>query len=326
MAVAGGAVGLEREDHALFELDGAVERVHARDHRRLVQPDADAVPELQPEARLLAGEAELLGGRPHGCDLVGRGARPDEVDRGVEPLAALLVRVELRLRDAAHVEGAVVAGAVAHERVDHVEERLVARPQQPVGEDVRVRVAAVARDGVDRLDLLGAHLEQQLLRTRHDLVLVDARAQHAVDLLVDRVDDAAGVVEQRDLLGGLDLARLQHHARAVGDLNARALQRLERDQIGHVHADRLTEQAALAELERDLAGQRGPARPSRPASRRASAPHPPRKFSGAATARTAGDGARPSRSPTGSDRRRGSKSTQRAFLSRAHSPMCVLVT
>ena len=93
-----GAVGLEREDHALLDLDRVVERVHARDHRRLVEADADAVAELEAEAGLLVGEAELLGGRPDRGDLVGRHARPDERDRRVEPLAALLVRVELRLR------------------------------------------------------------------------------------------------------------------------------------------------------------------------------------------------------------------------------------
>ena len=74
---------------------------------------------------------------------VGGHARPDELDRGVEPLPALLVRVELRLRDATDVERAVVARPVAHERVDDVEERLVARAQQAVGEHVRMRVAAV---------------------------------------------------------------------------------------------------------------------------------------------------------------------------------------
>ena len=139
----------------------------------------------------------------------------------------------------ADVERAVVARPVAHERVDDVEERLVARAQQPVGEDVRMRVAAVARDGVDRLDLLGAQLEEELLRARDDLVLVHARAEHAVDLLVDRVDDPAGVVEERDLLVGLDLPRLEHHARAVGDVDAGALQRLDRDQVGHVDPERL---------------------------------------------------------------------------------------
>ncbi len=97
-AVGRGAVGLEREHHPLLELDRAVERVHARDHRRLVQADADAVPELQAEARLLVREAELLRGRPDRGDLVRRRARPDELDRRVEPLAALLVGVELRLR------------------------------------------------------------------------------------------------------------------------------------------------------------------------------------------------------------------------------------
>jgi hypothetical protein len=45
--------------------------------------------------------------------------------------------------------------------------------------------------GVDCLDLLRAHLEQQLVRTSDDLVLVDARPQHPVDLVVDRVDEPA---------------------------------------------------------------------------------------------------------------------------------------
>src|SRR5579885_1536639 len=247
-AVRGGAVRLEREHHSRFELDRVLERVDARDHRRLVQPDAEAVPELEPEAGFLALEAERLRGRPDGGDLVGRRARPDERDRGVEPLAALPVGVELRPRDRPDVERAVVARPVAHERVDDVEERLVARTQQAVGEDVRVRVAAVARDGVDRLDLLGAHLEQELLRARDDLVLVDARAEHAVDLLVDGVDEAGRLVEQRDLVRRLDLARLEHDARPVGHVQARALQRLEGHEVCHVDPERLAGEPALAQL------------------------------------------------------------------------------
>ena len=86
--------------------------------------------------------------------------------------------------------------------------------------------------------------------------LVHARAQHPVDLLVDGVDHPAGVVEQRDLLVGLDLARLEHHARAVGDLDSRALQRLDRDQVGHVDPERLALEAALAQLELDLQRER----------------------------------------------------------------------
>ena len=51
--------------------------------------------ELQPEAGLLAREPEILGGRPDRSDLVGGDAGPDELDRAVEPLAALLVGIEL---------------------------------------------------------------------------------------------------------------------------------------------------------------------------------------------------------------------------------------
>ena len=299
-----GAVGLEREDHAFLELDRVLERVDARDHRRLVEPDADAVSELEAEAGLLVREAELLGGRPDLGDPVRRHAGPDERDRRVEPLAALLVGVELRVADAADVERAVVARAVPHERVDDVEERLVARPQEPVGEDVRMRVAAVARDGVDRLDLLRAHLEQQLVRARDDLVLVDAGAQHPVDLVVDRVDDPGRLVEERDLLGGLDLARLEEHLGAVGDVHPGALQRLDRDEVRHVDPERLVLEAELAQLVGDLLAEpvRDPGLDGhRAAHRRDAGAEVLRR---AATARTAGGGGRPIRSPTGSGPRR----------------------
>ena len=208
--------------------------------------------ELKTEAGLLVGEAELLGSRPDLGDLVRRHPRPHERDRGIEPLTALLVRVELRMADAADVERAVVARPVPHERMDDVEERLVARPQEPVGEDVRVRVAAVARDGVDGLHLLGAHLEQQLVRARDDLVLVDAGAQHPVDLVVDGVDEPGRLVEERDLLGGLDLARLEERLRPVGDVQPGALQRLDRDEVGHVDPERLVLETELAQLVSDL--------------------------------------------------------------------------
>src|ERR1700710_713386 len=125
-AVGGRAVGLQGEDHAGNDRLRVVEAVQAGDHRRLVEADAKAVAELQAEARFLVGEALLLGGRPARGDLVGGDAGADQVDRVVEPLAALLVGVDLGLVGAADRERAVVARAVAHEGVDDVEESLVA--------------------------------------------------------------------------------------------------------------------------------------------------------------------------------------------------------
>ena len=136
----------------------------ARDHRRLVETHAEPVAELQPEARLLVGEAKLLRRRPNGCDVVRRRARSHEVDRVVEPFAALPVRIELRLGDAGDVERAVIARSIAHERVDDVEECLVARPEEAIGKYVRMRVAPLTRYSIDRLDLLRAELEQELHR------------------------------------------------------------------------------------------------------------------------------------------------------------------
>ena len=74
-------------------------------------------------------------------------------------------------------------------------------PDQPVGEVVRVRVAPLAGDRVDRLDLVGAHLVEPLVGQRDDLVLADAGLQHLDDVLVDAVDHRRRLVEQHDLVG-----------------------------------------------------------------------------------------------------------------------------
>ena len=114
-----------------------------------------------------------------------------------------------------------------------------------------MRVAAVAGDRVHGLDALRAHLEEQLVRAPDDLVLVHAWPQHPVDLLVHRVDEARRLVEERDLVRRLDLARLEHDAGAVGDVHSRALQRLEREHVGHVDSEWLPGEAVLTELVRD---------------------------------------------------------------------------
>ncbi len=73
-----------------------------------------------------------------------------QLDRAVHPLARLAVRRALRRRRATDRERAVVARAVADERMDDVEERLVAGADQAVREVVRMRRAALAGDRVDR--------------------------------------------------------------------------------------------------------------------------------------------------------------------------------
>jgi phosphoserine phosphatase len=84
--------------------------------------------------------------------------------------------------------------------VDDVEERLVAGADDAVGEVVRVRVAPLAGDRVDRLDLVRAELVQPLVRQGHDLVLAHARLECLDDVLVDPVDHRGGLVEQHDLV------------------------------------------------------------------------------------------------------------------------------
>ncbi len=167
----------------------------------------------------------------------------------VEPFARLLVGVVLHRRGAADIEGAVVAGAVAHERLQDVEERLVARADHAVGEIVRMRIAALARDGVDRLDVVGAVAVEELVDLGDDVVLAHAGLELLVDQVIGAVDHGGGAVEQRDLVDDLDLARLQHHLLAVVDLEAGLLQFEHHRRLDDVDADRHVGDAGFARSE-----------------------------------------------------------------------------
>ena len=101
----------------------------------------------------------------------------------------------LHRRRAADIEGAVVAGAVAHERLQDVEERLVAGAQHAVGEIVRMRIAALAGDGVDRLDVVRAVAIQELVDHGDDVVLAHAGLELLVDEVIGAVDHGGGAVQ-----------------------------------------------------------------------------------------------------------------------------------
>ena len=253
-AVLGRAVRLEGDDHALLELDRVVERVEPADDRALVEEQADAVAELEPEALHLVVEPELLGLGPDARDLVGGHARAHQLDRLVDPLARLLVGVALGVVRPADHERPVVAGLVADERLDDVEEGLVAGPDDPVGEDVRMRAAALAAHRVDVVDVLRAEVEQVLRDVGHQLALADPRLELLGDQLVGAVDHRARGVEQDDLVDRLDLARVEHDLLRVADGHALGLERGEHRRLDDVHAERHVDGALGAEDLADLAG------------------------------------------------------------------------
>src|ERR1700704_2406799 len=143
-AVARGAVGFDREHHARLQLDRLLERSEPRDQRPLMQSEPQPVAEVETKSLHLARKADFLRLRERARDLVARHPGLEELDRLVYPFARSSVRGALRGRRAPDVESAVVAGAVAHERLDDIEEGLVARADEAVGEVVRVRRAALA--------------------------------------------------------------------------------------------------------------------------------------------------------------------------------------
>ena len=199
-------------------------------------------------------------------------------------------------------------------------------PDQPVGEVVRVRVAALAGDRVDRLDLVGAHLVEPLVRQRDDLVLPDAGLQRLDDVLVDAVDHRRGLVEQHDLVAGLDLARVEHQLLGVADVMPAACELEQHRRLDDVHAEGHVGHALLAQDRLDLRAGRA----IRPDVGRDRAPQA--VVAAARRARPSSQGeymrgswrADPKSQSNGSPVR--VSSAQRSSCRSAHSPMCVLVS
>ena len=181
---------------------------------------------------------------------------------------------------------------------------------------MRVRVAAVAGDRVDRLDLLGAELEQQPLRLGHDLALVTpgAAARRSAHRRRRR---SGGVVEQRDLLVGLDRSRAPASpaSRPRSRLPTRCSACSVTMSVMSMPSGSPAE-PALTQLVLDRARRARPGRRSRPASRRASARRRRGSSTRAARARTAGGAGRPSRSPTAPGRPRAEQHEPRVLVAR----------
>ena len=126
--------------------------------------------------------------------------------------------------------------------------------QHTVGEVVWVRIAALARDGVDGLHVVGAVLIKKLIHVGDDVVLAHARLELLVDEVVGAVDHGGGTVEQRDLVDVLELARLQHDLLAVLDLEPGLLELEQHRRLDDVDADRHGVDAGLLDQRGDLLG------------------------------------------------------------------------
>src|SRR3954470_12550095 len=93
--VVGGPVRLDREDHPFLDLGRMLERVVPAHQRLLPHRETHAVAVLEAERRLLAREAEVLGGREVLDDVRRAGAGTDLRYRSVHVVAGALVRVPL---------------------------------------------------------------------------------------------------------------------------------------------------------------------------------------------------------------------------------------
>ena len=117
-----------------------------------------------------------------------------------------------------------------------------------------MRAAALARDGVDPLDVVGAHLVERLVGERDDVALPDAWLQVVGDDLVHAVDHRRRHVEEHDLVDVLDLPRVEHRLLPVAHLETCLAQREHQRKLGDVQADGHPRHPLLLEAGFDLLG------------------------------------------------------------------------
>ena len=96
----------------------------------------------------------------------------------------------------------------------------IAGAQHAVGENVRVRIAALAGNRVDRFDVLRAQVVENFADQADGFVLAHAGLHGAVQLVVGGVDHHRRDVQQRDFVLRLDHARVGHQLLAVDDLDS----------------------------------------------------------------------------------------------------------
>ena len=111
-------------------------------------------------------------------------------------------------------------------------------------------------DRVDGLDLVRAELVEALVGHGDDLVLPDAGLERLGDVLVDPVDHGGCLVEQQDLVEGLDAARVQHRLLGIHHTQALAFHLEEERRLDDVDADRHVRHAGLDEEGLDLLDRR----------------------------------------------------------------------
>src|SRR6266508_3096258 len=120
---------------------------------------------------------------------------------------------------------------------------------------MRVRAAALARDRVDRLDELGAHLKQAGVRERHDVAFTNPGLEELEDVLVNAIRHRARLRQQRDLVLALDLAGEDHDLLSVADVDPGVLELEEDGGLCYVVSARHTAYALLVERRADLLGR-----------------------------------------------------------------------
>ena len=217
-----------------------------------MQGNAETMAELQRKGLHLVREAELLCLREHRRNLVSADAGAHARNCRIHPAPRSLVGVPLRIRRAADTEGAVVAGAVAHIRLDDVEERLVAGADQPVGEVVRVRAAALTGHRVHRLNVVGPHRIEHVVDAGDDVRLAHTRFQLLVDHVIRAVHHRCRRIEQHDLVAALDLACIEQCLLAVTYVDPKVLQFEQHRRFDHIDPQRHVTDAVFIEHGLDL--------------------------------------------------------------------------
>ena len=145
--------------------------------------------------------------------------------------------------------------------MQNIKKGRVAGTQHAVGIDVRMRAAALTRDGVDAFHVFRAQVVEYFADDAHAFVFPHSRFHKAVKLFVCGIDHHAGGVEESDLVLGFDFSHLVHELLAIDDFDSLRLQGEQHGEFDDIDPHRLIEQFAFIEFQldffRQVVGQTG---------------------------------------------------------------------
>src|SRR5688572_7763867 len=121
------------------------------------------MPILQRKRHFFIWETKLLCFRPQLHNIRRGDAGLDSIDGNIEVITTASVSIDLRFGSTAHRQRTIIASTIAIETMQNVVEGQITGAKDAIAKDVRMGIAALARNSVDALYMFRSHAVQNIV-------------------------------------------------------------------------------------------------------------------------------------------------------------------